>query len=281
MNADDLREQILERWERAAPGWAAQRDRFQRAAAPVSQWMVEAIDPQPGQRILELAAGPADTGLLAAELVRPHGTLIVTDVSEPMLEVARARAGELQITNVEFRRMDAEWIDLPTAHVDGVLCRWGYMLMADWGAALRETRRVLRPGGTVALAAWAGPEHNLWSSVPNEELVAIGAAERPSPDQPGQFAWRDPATIEDALEEAGFVDIQVTAIDFTFRFPDLDEWWDSQLDQSVWMYDAVASLTPAQRDDVRDAIDLRLQRHVKPDGSVAIPARSHVAAASA
>src|SRR5918912_1671721 len=101
MDADELREQIIERWERAAPGWAAQRERFQRAAAPVSQWMVEAINPQPGQRILELAAGPGDTGLLAAELVRPHGTVVITDAVEPMLEVARARAAELQITNVE------------------------------------------------------------------------------------------------------------------------------------------------------------------------------------
>ena len=50
--------------------------------------------------------------------------------------------------------MEAEWIDLPTASVDGVLCRFGYMLLADPEAALRETRRVLKPGGRVALAVW-------------------------------------------------------------------------------------------------------------------------------
>jgi ubiquinone/menaquinone biosynthesis C-methylase UbiE len=280
-DADALRREIAEYWERAAPGWRAQRSVFQAATEPVSQWLIEAVDPQPGLRILELAAGPGDTGLLAAELLRPHGTLILTDVSEGMLQVARARAEELGISNVEFKLVDAEWIDLPTADVDGVLCRWGYMLMADPGAALRETRRVLKPGGTVALAVWATPEDNPWSSVPNAELVRMGAMEPPEPDAPGPFAWSDPTVIADALEEAGFVLAQIDQVDLVFRFASLDDWWDAQLELSVRMQDAVTKLTPAQRDDLRDAIDARLARFVAADGSVALPARTHVAAASA
>ena len=92
--------------------------------------------------------------MLAAELIAPLGGVIISDQSEAMLAGARARAAELELSNVEFQVLNAEWIDLPLASVDAVLCRWGYMLMADPRAALTETRRVLRPHGRLALAVW-------------------------------------------------------------------------------------------------------------------------------
>ncbi|MBA2637168.1 MAG: methyltransferase domain-containing protein [Solirubrobacterales bacterium] len=282
MDPNAFRDEALVRWQRAAAGWSVQRERLQRASEPVSQWLVAAIDPQPGQRVLELAAGAGDTGFLAAELLRPGGRLICTDSAEPMVEVARARAAELGLEDVvELKVMDAEWIDLSTAEADAVLCRWGYMLLADPGASLRETRRVLRPGGRVALAAWTGPQDNPWSSVPHEELARIGAEEPPPPDVPGQFAWRDEATIREALQDAGFVDVVVEQLAFAFGFASLDDWWDAQLDLSPRLYDAVAALSPATRDDLRDAVDARLESFVADDGSVALPARTHVATADA
>src|SRR4051812_30245153 len=121
---DELRNVSLDRWERSAEGWATHRARFQAATEPVSQWMVQAIDPQPGQRVLELAAGIGDTGFPAAELLSPGGPLIPTDLAEPMLDRAKQRAEELGLTDVvEFKPMGAEWIDLPTADVDAVLAR--------------------------------------------------------------------------------------------------------------------------------------------------------------
>jgi ubiquinone/menaquinone biosynthesis C-methylase UbiE len=271
----------LERWARAAGGWRTQRAVIQAAAQPVSAWLVEAIAPQPGHRVLELAAGPGDTGFLAAELIRPGGTLISSDAVEEMVEVARARAAELGITNVEFRTIDAEWIDLPTAHVDGVLARWVYMLLVDPAAALRETRRVLRPGGRVALAAWADPADNPWASAPLRALQAMGAAEPPDLDAPNMFAFRDPARIRGLLEDTGFTDIVVEQLEIVFRYEDLDAWWDTQLDLSTTLADNVRALTPAERDDLRDAIDASLERYVGDDGSVALPGRTHVATASA
>src|ERR671931_2561553 len=133
--------------------------------------MVDAIDPQPGQRILEIAAGLGDTGLLAAERVGPSGSVLITDGTEAMVAAARERAEEVGATNVQFRTMQAEWLDLPAASVDGVLCRFDYMLLVDAETALRETRRVLKPGGRVALAVWDALEHNPWMGVIRQALV--------------------------------------------------------------------------------------------------------------
>lgn len=269
-------------WEQGAAGWGARRAAFQAAAAPVSQWMIDAVAPQPGQTVLELAAGPGDTGLLAAELVRPDGKLICTDGAEAMVEVARARAAELGLSEVvEARPMEAEWIDLETATVDAVLCRWGYMLLADPETALRETRRVLRPEGRVALAVWDTREVNPLLAAPSAIAVELGFAQPPPPGLPGPFALADREAIVELLATAGFADIAVDAVDLTFTFADVDSAWEHQRDLSPTIAQLTRDLAPADHYRLRDAFDARLAPFTAEDGAVAVPGRTLVAVATA
>jgi SAM-dependent methyltransferase len=281
MDAEAFREEARKRWEGAAAGWEARREAFQRAAQPISMWMVEQLGCQPGHTVLELAAGPGDTGLLAAELVRPGGRVLLTDTAEGMVAAAARRAKALGLGNVVTRRMDAEWLDLPTASVDGVLCRFGYMLLADPGAALQESRRVLRRGGRVALAAWTSAEDNPWLSSIGGAMVELGFAERPDPDEPGPFTFAAPGRIEELLGEAGFDDVLVETVDLMFPFASTDEHFEHQLALSTRLQEQLAALSPAEHTRLRDAIDARLAPHVRADGSVELPARTWVAAASA
>jgi ubiquinone/menaquinone biosynthesis C-methylase UbiE len=162
-SGEEQRRASRERWEAAASGWVRNQAQVRAFSAPVTQWLLDALALQPGQRVLELAAGVGETGLLAAELVQPFGEVIISDQAEAMLAAARERASELGARGVEFKVLNAEWIDLPVASVDAVVCRWGYMLMADPLAALTEARRVLRPGGRLSLAVWDSAERNPWA----------------------------------------------------------------------------------------------------------------------
>jgi SAM-dependent methyltransferase len=277
----DQREESLERWESMAAGWKATRANFQQIVEPVSHWMVEAIRLQPGHRVLELAAGLGDTGLLAAELVAPGGTVLITDGTEGMVAAARERVEEVGATNVELRTMQAEWIDLPTASVDGVLCRFGYMLLVDPEAALRETRRVLKPGGRVALAVWDDLSRNPWMGVIRDALVSSGLAPATVPDGPGPFALARPGTVEELLQTAGFDDIEVEPMDLTVAFPSLDAWWEHVMQTSMTTAELVRGLAPAQHYELRDLVDAGYAPYVRDDGSLAVPARALVAAATA
>ena len=249
---------------------------------PVSLWLVDAIAPQPGHRVLELAAGTGEVGFLAAELIQPGGELITSDFAPEMLTAAQERAAELGLENVRFKQIDAESIDLGAGSLDAVLCRWGYMLMADPETALRETRRVLKPGGRVALAAWTGAQDNPWSSLFGRELRRLRLAEPPVPGTPDQFAWSEPGLIEEQLAAVGFVDdIHVEDVSWTISYPSFDAWWATTVAMSSRTRDVVDALDPADAERFRDALREAAQPFAGEDGSLALPARSWVARATA
>jgi len=268
-------------WERSAQGWGRRRAAFDRAMMPATGALLDAARLQPGHRVLELAAGPGETGLLAAELVKPGGSVIVSDASEAMLEIARARAAEREAADVEFLRIDAEWIDLSTATVDVVLCRFGLMLVADPEAALQEVRRVLRPGGRLALAAWADPAANPWTELANQTAVELGLAEARDPAAPGMFAFAPAGRIEDLLGGAGFLDAAVETVGLDLRYDDLDGWWEERVDLSAPFNDLLTGLAPVDRDRFRSAIDARLTAFASTDGRLEIPASVLIASADA
>jgi SAM-dependent methyltransferase len=271
------RDENRRRWQTVAAGWEKHADEIRRDTMPVSMWMLEAIAPQPGHALLEIAAGIGDTGFLAAELIEPGGTLITSDLVPEMLSAAQRRAEALGVGNARFRQIDAEAIDQPAATLDGVLSRWGYMLMPDAEAALRDTRRVLRPGGRVALAAWGDPADNPWTVLPVTELQQRGLIE-PVRSGPGQFAWASEGVIEENLAAAGFVEYEVDSLPFTVRHGSVRDWWNATNDMSLRVQERSSR---DQDDEIVAALANRAQEWTAADGSLALPARTWVAAGTA
>jgi SAM-dependent methyltransferase len=271
-----------DRWVRAAEGWEQQADKFGKDSMPVSSRMVDALAPQPGHTILDLAAGIGDTGYLAAELIHPGGELITSDFAPEMLAAAQRRAERKGIKNVRFRQIDLSVpIDQPAASLDGVLCRWGYMLLEDPESALRDTRRVLKQDGRLALAAWTGPQDNLWSAAPVKIMQARGIIEEDAPTGPGQFAWADPELITETMETAGFIEPHIEAVDFQIHYDDVDDWWVAQTQMSTRTADADKQMDFAARSDVLADLERAAEPFTQPDDSLVIPARTWVATATA
>jgi ubiquinone/menaquinone biosynthesis C-methylase UbiE len=277
-----VRADMLERWDRAAAGWGRRAERVREFGMPVSTWMVEHADLAPGKRVLELAAGPGDTGFLAAELIKPGGSLVCSDASETMLRIARARARELGLDDmVEFKRIELEWIDLETASVDAVLCKWGLMFSLDPEAALRETRRVLRPGGRIALAVWDQPKFNAWATITTDALVELGHTEPTDRDAPGMFALAKPGRLAETMEAAGFLDVLVETVEPPREWAGVDEWVEETDDLSSVFGEVYEPLSAAQREAVREKIASLARPYTDADGRIRPPARSLVAAADA
>jgi len=278
---DELRADARDRWERASAGWGKRADRIRDWGMPVSMAMVDALALQPGQTVLELAAGPGDTGFLAEELIQPGGTLISSDGAEAMVEVARARAQAQGITNVEFRQLELEWIDLETASVDGVLCRWGIMLIVDPAAAAQEIRRVLRPGKRAAFAVWDAPEHNPWATIPSAVMIRRGHAQPPEPNAPGMFALAAPGALEELLGAAGFTDVIVRPTELARRYPEPAAVVIETADMSPLFGATYAELPAEEREAIGADVVTAVEPFTAPDGAVTLPGSSLVAVATA
>jgi len=249
-----------ELWEELAPRWEHARELLWESTRAVSEWLVDRLDPKPGQTILDLAAGTGETGFLAAPRLGGEGRLITSDLSANMLDAAKRVASEFGVTNADFRILDAERVDLPDACVDGVVSRFGYVLKGDPPPALREVRRVLRPGGRFAFAVWAERECNRWMTVPADVMVERGHL---SPQSEGDVllsAKRNPAMIRRLLEDAGFGAAEVEELPVAYRFANAEELWFfvSELRGPIAL--ALEQLDEGERAAVRADIERRADR---------------------
>lgn len=277
MPPQDERARLIKGWNRAAEGWARQQLAFDRAAAPVASRLVDLADLKPGERVLELASGLGDTGLVAAAKVGETGSVVLSDAAPKMLDRLRERTRG--VANVEVKELFMEGLKFDTACVDAVLCRWGYFLLLDPLAALQETRRVLAPGGRVALSAWTSADDNPWTGATLPALRDRGLLGDPEREGPQMFAWRDPQTIVDALGDAGFFDVVVEQVDLTFEWASFDDWWDARLDLSPDFTKVIGELSPEERDELTEELAAELAPWTLPSGALELPGRTHVARA--
>jgi ubiquinone/menaquinone biosynthesis C-methylase UbiE len=278
MDATDFRRASHAVWEAMAPGWDDRHAYFEQTARPVTERMLERLAPARGHTILELAAGTGIAGFAAAALVGPAGRVIVSDFSEAMVETAERHATELGLENVEFRVLDAEHLDLPDDAVDGVLCRWGYMLMADPAAALAETRRVLRHGERVSCAVFGGPEQNPWAALPSRVLQERGQMPPPEVGAPGILALADNVRLRRLFAGAGFAEPQIDEITITWCFADTDDYWEFLTGAAGAISMVLGQLDEDERGRVREQIAEQVRSFESADG-IALPGVSLVVSA--
>lgn len=247
--------------ENVASAWERYRERVFESWRPVSEWLVERLDPAPGQVVLELAAGPGETGFLLAERLGSSGRLISTDLADAMVAAARRGAEARGLTNVEFRTMDAQAIDLPDASVDGVLCRFGLMLVPDPAKASSEVRRVLRPGGSLTYSVFSGPDKNPWLTLLVGAFLEHGHAPAGDPfGSGGPFSLADPDANRGMLERAGFVDVLVEEVTAQLHYETIDDYWEMQ----TAIGGPLASLAAALSSDQTAAVKTTLAARAEP-----------------
>jgi SAM-dependent methyltransferase len=275
---DDLSQGV---WEGVSGGWRAHAAEMEESAhGEAATRMLDAAQLLPGERVLELACGPAGVGLRAAAAVGPDGSVLLTDFSQGMVQAARDRASELGVTNVDFAVADAQDLALPDESFDAVLCRFGYMLMGDPFAAMSETARVLRRGGRVVLAVWGEPADNAWIMLTMRVVMEHVSAPPPDLDAPGLWAFRDHDRLRGMLGNAGLAGVKVETLNTAERFSSLDEAWQYLSDIAGPLQALLASLSAEDLVTVRERLADETAPFTAADGSLELPAAINIAVAT-
>ncbi len=194
--------------------WAALQRDLDAMIMPFGAAALKVAAPRPGQRVLDIGCGCGDTSIDLARIVGAEGSVLGVDVSQPMLDVARARAAAEQISHLEFHGADASEVELPANH-DLLFSRFGVMFFYDPSKSFSQLRKALKAGGRCVFVCWRAPRNNPWAMTP---LVAARAAlnvtQAPAdPHAPGPFAFADADRLHGILSGAGFDTIDIQRVD--------------------------------------------------------------------
>jgi len=252
-NTERFKEVVRQEWgdARTIAAWRKWDLQHQITTRHATLAIVEAAQVKPGIEVLDLASGSGEPALTLAEAVRPSGQVAATDLVPEMLRIAEENAKQRGLTNIAFRQADAEALPFPDERFDVVTCRFGVMYFPNLAQALREIRRVLKPGGRVAFAALGPFEQNPYCTSTIGVFRKYVQLPPPEPGAPDPFKFAQAGTLSAALHQASFHHVQEESRTIPWQFPGtVEQAWEYIRDRGAPFRRLFESLAPERREEV-------------------------------
>ncbi len=268
----EIREQQKASWNKFSPGWKKWDELFMGHLKPMGDAIIQALHLKDGDIVLDIAAGTGEPGLAIASQLK-GGKVIITDLAEDMLVIARENAVKKGITNVEFRACDV--CELPFADniFDAISCRLGFMFFPDMLLAAKKMVRVLKPGGRIATSVWSVPEKNFWVTAIMGTINRNMELPAPVPGSPGMFRCAKDGFIADLFLQAGLKNLSQKEIIGKLNCKTTDIYWSMMTELAA---PVVAALSNAD-DEMKEKIKREVYQAVNqkyPYGNVVIESSS-------
>lgn len=221
------------------------------------EWLVETAQIPEGSKVLDVACGRGAVMFPAAERVGSSGQVIGIDLAEGMARETQMEIQRRGLKQAEARQMDGENLTFPDSSFDFVLCGFSLQFFPHLEQALSEFRRVLKPGGHIAVTTW-GADDERWDWF--EDLrKAYGAS-----ISLGSQSLDKPEAIQGWFSQASFVDIQISTKEIDMVYLDEEEWWNM-----VWSISGRAGLeklSPENLERLRTEAFEKVQTQKQADG---------------
>jgi SAM-dependent methyltransferase len=270
VDTERLKSEQKRDWDAAAAGWKRWWPVLERAAQPVSNRLVELARIQSGARVLDVATGSGEPAVTAARRVAPGGRVIGVDQSPAMLTVARERARDLGVMNIEFHESDGEALMIAESGFDAVLCRWGLMFMPDVERAVRAMRERLLAGGRLAVAVWSTPDKVPMISLGADIVRKLANLPPPEPGAIDPTRLGDTSILTAALNHCGFKDVAIERMPVTFEFDSAEDFTKMREDVSSAFRGLLARQTPELRHQILTAVTEAARKFIQSNGKLPI-----------
>lgn len=269
-----IRDQQRDAWNTFSAGWRKWDALTMEFLAPAGDAIIGALEPLGEHRILDVAAGTGEPGLSIAQRA-PGAHVLITDLSEDMLAIARDHAAARGITNVATQVCDVSELPFADASFDRISCRFGFMFFPDMELAASELVRVLRPGGRLATSVWGPASQNAWVTSIMRSIDRHIERPTPPPGSPGMFRCAEHGLMVSILERAGLTNVVQQEVQSTLNCGTVDVYWQMMNDVAAPVVAALRQTDDATRDRIRNEVDEAIRSHYD-DGHVMLEASALV-----
>ncbi len=276
MDGKEFKEGQRKSWNSAAKGWKKWWSLLEKFSAPASKKLIEFAGIKSGDRVLDLATGIGEPSISISKVVGTSGSVVATDISEEMLEIARERAQSEGVSNIEFKKMDMEEAEFGTdsnsnGEFDAVTSRWGLMFLPSPEEAVKKMYKALKDGGRVSAAVWSTSEEVPFASRPVMALTKELNLTPPPPGTPGIFALSDKERLTKMFTDAGFKDVSIEPLTLDFIYVSKEEYRDSMRDLAAPIVAIVESQPEGDHERLWQVVADSVDDLVGEGGSVVAP----------
>lgn len=265
---EQIREQQKASWNKFSAGWKKWDWLVMDFMQPMGNAIIDLLQPGGDDLVLDIAAGTGEPGLTIATMLT-GGKVIITDLAEDMLQIARDNAAARGITNVETVACDVSHLPFPDNTFDAISCRFGFMFFPDMLLAAKEMARVLKPGGKIATAVWNMPQKNFWVTAAMGVISKNMELPAPVPGAPGMFRCSEDGFITGLFAQAGLLNISQKEVEGVLKSKTADTYWEMTCEVGAPIVAALSKADEATRAKIKSEV-YDLINATYPDGEVMI-----------
>ncbi len=263
-----IREQQKASWNKFSPGWKKWDDLMMDFLKPMGDAIINSLNPQSDHTVLDLASGTGEPGLKIAGMVS-NGKVVITDLSDDMLEIAREHATLRGIKNIDFKICDVCELPFEDNTFDSISCRFGFMFFPDMLLAVKEMYRVLKPGGKIATAVWGAPEKNFWVTAIGGTINKNMQLPPPPAEAPGMFRAAKSGLLLGLFQQAGLKNTSEMEVAGKLKCGTTDVYWNMMTEVAAPFVAALSKADDAMKAKIRKEV-YQLVNEKYPDGKIII-----------